>query len=68
MKHDDWLASLVGKRFKSGGTGIVYKCVAADRRDVTVVSERDSTDVRKLSDSAIGRTFHEVANTDQSNA
>lgn len=51
--------TLVGRRFKSGN-GVVYTCTAVDWRDVTLVSEIDPKDVRRISDGVIGKTFHEV--------
>jgi hypothetical protein len=58
--HEEWIASLVGKRFKAGLNGKAYKCTAADWRDVTLVCEDDAADVHLVSDVAIGRTYHEI--------
>jgi len=51
------LEDLVGRKFK-GHTGKTYTCTAADPCDITMVADDDPTDVRLVSDRAIGRTFH----------
>lgn len=51
--------TFVGKRYLSHDRKF-FRCTAEDARDVTLVGEFDATEVRKVSDHAMGRNFREI--------